>query len=116
MLDVNIERLSEVAVVQCKGRVVQSDDVFKLRDFVMAQEGVRLIALDLSEVDAIGGGGLGMLAYLQNWAGKHEIGLYLVSPSSAVMDELGRTSGIDFNITSPIDLMSTEQQGCGRAV
>jgi anti-anti-sigma regulatory factor len=108
MLNVNIERFNNLALVVCKGRIVQSDDVFKFRDFALAQEGARVIALDMSEVEALGGGGLGMLAYLQHWADEHDIELNLLSPSSAVLDQLSRTSGVDIHITNPIDLMSTQ--------
>ena len=110
MLDVKTERLQDVAVVQCEGRIVQSDDVFKLRDFVLAQEGTRLIGLDLSAVKALGGGGLGMLAYLQKWAEEHEIDLRLVSPSRVVKKELSRVSGVDFQITSPRELINAAGQ------
>ena len=106
MLEVKTERLGGVAVVQCQGRIVQTDDVFKMRDFVLAQEGARLVALDLSGVKAMGGGGLGMLAYLQNWTHEHEIDLRLVSPSRAVRKELARTSDVDFRITSPRELIN----------
>jgi len=106
MLEVKTERLGGVAVVQCQGRIVQTDDVFKMRDFVLAQEGARLVALDLSGVKAMGGGGLGMLAYLQNWTQEHEIDLRLVSPSRAVRKELARTSDVGFRITSPKELIN----------
>ena len=105
MLEVKTERVGGVAVVQCQGRIVQTDDVFKMRDFVLAQEGARLVALDLSGVKAMGGGGLGMLAYLQNWTQRHEIDLRLVSPSRAVRKELARTPEVDFRITSPKELI-----------
>jgi anti-anti-sigma regulatory factor len=62
--------------------------VFKLRDVVRAQTAARVIALDLSAVQAIGGGGLGMLAFLDRWARDHDIQLKLFSPSSSVVDGL----------------------------
>lgn len=107
MLDINIEKFDDIAVVVCKGRIVQSDDVFKFRDFVVAQEGSRQIAVDLAEVESLGGGGLGMLAYLQNWAQRNHIELHLVSPSTAVLDQLSRTSGISFHIAEPLELMDS---------
>lgn len=111
MLDVNIERFDDIAVVICKGRMVQSDDVFMFRDFVFAQEGARVIALDLSNVEALGGGGLGMLAFLQHWADQHRIELNLLSPSPAVRDQLSRVSGVDIQITDPVELMSPTDRG-----
>lgn len=91
MLAIQVEKFNDLAVVECKGRIVQSDAVFELRDAVLAQATSRTIALDLSEVKAIGGGGLGMLAFLQRWADERKIDLKLFSPSSSVMTELQRT-------------------------
>lgn len=111
MLDVHIERFDEIAVVVCKGRIVQSEDVFKFRDFVLAQEGASVVALDLAEVEALGGGGLGMLAYLRHWADDHRIQLNLISPSTAVLYQLSRVPGVDIQITDPIELMSASNHG-----
>ena len=57
MLQIHTDRVGDVAVVQCEGRLVRSDSAFHLRDEVMAQADARAIVLDLSEVDAVEGGG-----------------------------------------------------------
>jgi len=89
MLTINTERIGSLAVFLCKGRVVSSADVFKLRDTVLAQGGsVVVMALDLSEVKAIGGGGVGMLAFLSNWARKRGIRFTLYGPSKPVVEGL----------------------------
>jgi anti-anti-sigma regulatory factor len=44
--------------------------------------------LDLSEVGAIEGGGLGMLLFLQRWAYGHEIQFKLFNPTRSVRDRL----------------------------
>jgi anti-anti-sigma regulatory factor len=88
MWAIHVENLSDLAIVDCKGRIVRSDAVFKLRDVVLAQAESRIIALDLSEVEAIGGGGLGMLAFLDRWARDHDIQFKLFSPSLEVVDGL----------------------------
>ena len=88
MLSIHVENLSDLAIIECKGRIVRSESVFKLRDVVRAQTAARVIALDLSSVEAIGGGGLGMLAFLDRWARDHDIQLKLVSPSRSVVDGL----------------------------
>src|SRR5258706_406158 len=88
MLAINVENVSDLAIVECKGRIVRSESVFKLRDVVRAQAEARIIALDLSAVEAIGGGGLGMLAFLDRWARDHDIQLKLFSPSRSVVDGL----------------------------
>ena len=61
MLSVYIENIGDLAVVECEGRVVRSEAAFKLREAVTSQREARIIVLDLSDVRAIEGGGLGML-------------------------------------------------------
>ena len=70
MLATHVEKLGDLALIDCKGRI---------------------IALDLYDVEAMGGGGLGMLAFLQQWATDHNIQLKLFTPSQPVMEELQRT-------------------------
>jgi anti-anti-sigma regulatory factor len=94
MLAIRVENLSDLAVVECKGRIVRSDAVFKLRDVVLAQAAARIIVLDLSEVEAIGGGGLGMLVFLQHWAHNREIEFKLFSPSKTIVDGLEHNRSI----------------------
>ena len=48
MLAIHVEKFSDLAVVECKGRIVRSDQVFKLRDVVLAQAASHIVALDLS--------------------------------------------------------------------
>jgi anti-anti-sigma regulatory factor len=91
MLAIHVENLSDLAILECKGRIVRSESVFKLRDVVRAQTAARVIALDLSAVEAIGGGGLGMLAFLDRWAYDHGIQFKLFSPSRSVVDGLVHT-------------------------
>jgi anti-anti-sigma regulatory factor len=108
MLSIHIEKLNDLSVVECKGRIVHSESVFRLRDAVLEQAGARIIALDLSEIKAIGGGGLGMLAFLQHWADEHHIQLKLFSPSRSVMEALQQIrSVLDFEIASFHDLMTS---------
>ena len=58
MLQIHTDRVGDVAVVQCEGRLVRSDAAFRLRDEVISQVDARAIVLDLSEVNALEGGGL----------------------------------------------------------
>src|SRR5262249_45826475 len=68
MVSVTVEKLGELAVVECEGRIVRSEAAFALRKSVTSQADARVIVLDLSEVNALEGGGLGMLMFLQRWA------------------------------------------------
>ncbi len=106
MLDINVENFTRLAVVECKGRIVHSDAVFKLRDAVQAQEEARVIAIDLSEVPAIGGGGIGMLAFLGRWAAERGIRLKLFCPSRPVMEEINKTGSRErFDVASFQEMM-----------
>ncbi len=106
MLAIRAENFGNLAVIECKGRITQSDSVFQLRDFVQAQAPTQIIALDLSEVEAIGGGGLGMLAFLERWARQRDIQLKLFSPSKPVLEGLARNRSIlNFEIASFHEMM-----------
>jgi anti-anti-sigma regulatory factor len=107
MLSIRVENLSDLAVVECKGRITRSDSVFKLRDVVQTQAASHIIALDLSEVKAISGGGLGMLAFLERWTREHGIRLKLFCPSRPVLQGLAQTRSIlNFEIASFHEMMS----------
>lgn len=107
MLAIHVENLSDLAVIECKGRIIRSDAVFKLRDVVQAQAASHVIALDLSEVEAISGGGLGMLALLERWTREHDIRLKLFCPSKPVLEGLAQNRSIlNFEIASFHQMMS----------
>ncbi|SRR6266481_4497197 len=107
MLAIQVENLGDLAVVECKGRIVRSEAVFELRDVVQAQTAASVMALDLSEVEAIGGGGVGMLVFLQRWARSHDIQLKLFSPSRPVMDGLeGARALPNFEIPNLHEMMA----------
>ncbi len=119
MLKINVENLNDLAVIECKGRIVHSDSVFKLRDVVQAQATARIIALDLSEVKVIGGGGLGMLAHLERWAREHNIRVKLFCPSPSVLEGLTQNRSIqNFEIASfheMMDVLAHADRRYGRA-
>jgi anti-anti-sigma regulatory factor len=88
MLKVNIERMGDVAVIHCEGRVVQSAAAFRLRDAVTQQKDARVSLLDLSDVRSFEGGGVGMLVFLQRWAGDHSIQFKVFDPPAFVRQRL----------------------------
>lgn len=94
MLSVHCERIGELAVIECEGRIVRSEAAFKLQRAVHSQGHVRIIVLDLSEVSAIEGGGLGMLVFLQRWAQDQHIRLKLFNPRQPVRDRLDHANPI----------------------
>jgi anti-anti-sigma regulatory factor len=101
MLNVNVAKIGELAVLGCEGRIVERESAYKLREAVTAQTDARIVVLELSEVRAIGGGGLGMLVFLQRWAREHNIRFLLFHPSKSVQNKLKRARSIaEFYITS----------------
>ena len=81
MLHLRIEEIGELAVIECQGRIVKGEPAFKLREVVLSLRNVRTILLDLSELSAIEGGGLGILLFLKRWASDHNIQLKLFNPN-----------------------------------
>jgi anti-anti-sigma regulatory factor len=107
MLSVHIENIGGMALIECEGRIVRSEAAFKLREAVNLQCDARVIVLDLSEVSAIEGGGLGMLAFLQRWAHDHDIRLKLFNPRLSVRDRLEQASPMrEFDIVTLDEMMA----------
>jgi len=107
MLSIHIENIGEMAVIECEGRIVRSEAAFELRKAFNLQSDARIIVLDLSEVTAIEGGGLGMLVFLQRWANDHDIRLKLFNPRQSVRDRLEHASSMrGFDIATLDEMMA----------
>ena len=107
MLSIRIENIGEMAVIECEGRIVRSEAAFELRKAVNLQSDAQIIVLDLSEVTAIEGGGLGMLVFLQRWANDHDIRLKLFNPRQSVRDSLEHVSSMrEFDIATLDEMMA----------
>jgi anti-anti-sigma regulatory factor len=90
MFDLRVVKIGQVAVVHCEGRIVRSDAAFQLRDAVTQQGDARVVLLDLSGVETLEGGGLGMLLFLQMWARDHRIQFKVLDPPQSVRRSLER--------------------------
>ena len=106
MLKVNIDNIGDLAVVECEGRIVQSEAAFKLREAVTSQRDARIVVLELSDVQAIEGGGLGMLVFLQRWARDHDIRFKLFNPSKFVRERLKLASSISDTLDEMMALLA----------
>jgi anti-anti-sigma regulatory factor len=107
MLNVTVENIGELAMVECEGRIVQREAVLKLRQAVTSQSDARIVVLELSEVHAIEGGGLGMLVFLRRWARDHNIRFLLFNPSKSVRSGLKRIRSIsEFYIPTMDEMMA----------
>ena len=119
MLSIHTENIGEMAVIECEGRIVRSEAAFKLREAVTSQRAVRIIVLDLSEVFALEGEGLGMLVFLQRWAYEHDIRLKLFNPRQSVQDRLEHANSMrPFDIATLDEMMAIlvwADRRCARA-
>lgn len=107
MPSIHIDNVGDMAVVECEGRLVRSEDAYKLRDAVTAQVDAQVVVLDLTEVHTLGGGAIGMLVYLQRWAHDHDIRFKLFNPSRSVREKLEHTNSMsEFNIASLDEMMA----------
>jgi anti-anti-sigma regulatory factor len=106
MFSVHVETVDDVAVIQCEGRMVRSEDAFLLRDAIMSRRRARVVVVELSEVHTTGGGAVGMLVYLQRWALDHGIRLKLFNPSNTLRDRLERASMSAFDIASADEIIA----------
>ena len=107
MLNVTVEKIGELAVVECEGRIVESDSAYKLREVMTSLTDARIVVLELSEVSAIGEGGLGVLVFLQRWARKKNIRFLLFNPSESVQSALKCARSItEFYIPSFEEMMA----------
>lgn len=107
MLSVHIAKNGEVVVVRCRGRIVRSHAAFVLRGAVTQQRDARVVVLDLSEVESVEGGGLGMLVFLQRWTRDNHIQLKLFGLSQHVRHSLERVSSSSgFEMTSMEEILS----------
>jgi anti-anti-sigma regulatory factor len=107
MLSVHIENIGEMAIIECEGRIVRSEAAFRLREAVSSQEDAGIIVLDLSEVTAVEGGGLGMLVFLQQWAQDHDVRLKLFNPRQSVRDRLEHVNSMrEFDIATLDEMMA----------
>ena len=71
--------------------------------------------LDLSEVPAMEGGGLGMLMFLQRWAHDRDIRLKLYNPPQSVRERLEEVSSMrEFDIATFDEMMALLAHADGR--
>jgi anti-anti-sigma regulatory factor len=102
-----MDRIGEMALIECQGKIVRSQAAFRLRDAVTSQGQVRVIVLDLTEVHALGAEGLEVLMFLQRWAADQAIELKLFNPSRFVRHRLDDARArSNFKIATLHDMMA----------
>jgi anti-anti-sigma factor len=90
MLNIDIEKNGDVAIVRCSGRLVGGEAVSSLRNAVLSGKDARMFLLDLAEVRALDAGGVNALVALHQWAGNRGMKVKLVNPSSFVREMMVR--------------------------
>ena len=80
-LRIKIEQAADVVVLRCAGRLVRGEPLHFLKQAVIRLKQPRIVVLDLSGIETVDGGGLGMLVSLHRWTGENAIQLKLVNPS-----------------------------------
>jgi len=107
MFGVHVEKIGDVAVILCEGRMIGSDAAFRLRDEVRRQRNSTVVLLDLSELSFMGGDVLGMLVFLQAWTRDLGIQFKLFDPQPQVRLSLQRLRlTTEFEIASMDDVLS----------
>jgi anti-anti-sigma regulatory factor len=106
MFSVNKEKIGDVTVILCEGRMVGGDAAFKLRDEVKRQKKARVVLIDLSELGFLGGDVSRMLVHLQAWTRVAGIQFKLFDPSPFVRQSLQRLGSAKFEIASTDDVLS----------
>ena len=79
-LKFQVECLQDVVVVSCSGRMVRGVALDQFRRRIEQLERVRVLVLDVSQVDHLDAGGLGTLLLVRRWATQRSAKVKLVNP------------------------------------
>jgi len=93
MLSVMIENSGNTAVLRCSGRIVAGEEAWTLFNSAISIENKRVVVLDLTSVTGADARGLGVLAFLKQWARLSGVKLKVI-PSRPVQ-ELLELTGLD---------------------
>jgi len=102
-----VETQHDVAVVHCSGRLVRGKALDEFRRTIEALDHLRVLVVDLSEIDQLDAGGLGTLLLLRNWARVNSVQMKLVNPSAFLLRVLQSTK-----LTSVFEISSLEEALC----
>ena len=106
-LKFQVECLQDVAVVNCSGRMVRGVALDEFRRRIERLERVRMLVLDVSEVDHLDAGGLGTLLLVRRWAMRNSVRMKLVNPPVFFRSLLKAT-----HLTSLFEISSLKEAIC----
>ena len=106
-LQFQVECMQGVAVVNCAGRMVRGAALDELRRCVERLDRVRMLVLDLSDVEQVDAGGLGTLLLMRRWAMRSAAKMKLVNPPSFFRNMLEVT-----HLSSLFEISSLKEAIC----
>jgi anti-anti-sigma factor len=106
-LKFQVECLQDVAVVNCSGRMVRGASLDQFRRRIEQLERVRMLVLDVSEVEQLDAGGLGTLLLVRRWAMRNGVKMKLVNPPLFFREVLEAT-----HLTSVFEISSLKEAIC----
>src|SRR6266850_718537 len=102
-----VECQHDVAIVRCSGRLVRGNALDAFRKGIQGLEHLRVLVVDLSELEQLDAGGLGALMVVRRWARLNSIQMKLVNPSPFVLRLLEATG-----LTAVFEISSLEEVLC----
>jgi anti-anti-sigma factor len=102
-----VERQHDVAVVRCSGRLVRGPALEEFRRGIERLDHLRVLIVDLSEIDHLDAGGLGALLMVRRWARLNAVQVKLVNPSPFLLKVLQAT-----RLTAVFEISSLEEALC----
>jgi anti-anti-sigma factor len=102
-----VECQHDVAVVRCSGRLVRGQALDEFRRGIEGLEHLRVLIVDLSEIEQLDAGGLGALLLLRRWARLNGVQMKLVNPSEFLLKVLQAT-----RLTAVFEISSLEEALC----
>src|SRR5260221_5159773 len=102
-----VECQHDVAVVRCSGRLVRGQSLDEFRRGIEGLEHLRVLIVDLSEIEQLDAGGLGALLLLRRWARLNCVQMKLVNPSEFLLKVLQAT-----RLTAVFEISSLEEALC----
>ena len=109
MLKVRCQKMGKVTIIHLHGRIVTGElDV--LRNAVLSQADLDLVALDFARVTAVDARGLGVMLELREWALSLGIDFFLINISRLVRDVLENTRlNTVFKFSSQAEILSAHR-------
>jgi anti-anti-sigma factor len=106
-LQYQVESQHDVAIVGCSGRLVRGKALDEFRRGIEGLSHIRVLVVDLCEIEQLDAGGLSALLSLRRWARLNAIQMKLVNPSPFLLRVLEAT-----RLTSVFEISSLEEALC----